>query len=112
MASRYTRRGFLAAAGLASVAGCLGGGSASDGGSQPTDATDSPSPTAAPTSTAAGSGPPTASSSLPLPMSGDELRQEARSGGPPKDGIPSVDDPSFTNAEQASERLDGGDIVF
>lgn len=34
------------------------------------------------------------------------------SGGPGKDGIPSVDSPRFWSAERASEFLDDGDIVF
>jgi len=113
MVSRYTRRGFLTAAGLASVAGCLGGGDSSAAEDRTlSEASDSPSSIPSAASTAAGSAPPTAPHSLPLPLPGDDLRQEARSGGPPKDGIPSVDDPAFEDAEQASERLDGGDIVF
>ncbi len=34
------------------------------------------------------------------------------SGGPGKDGIPSIDSPQFWNGEQASEFLDDDDIVF
>ncbi|WP_197431198.1 DUF3179 domain-containing protein [Halorubrum sp. CBA1125] len=41
-----------------------------------------------------------------------DIRELAVSGGPPKDGIPSIDDPSFVSAEQASEWLDPGDPVF
>lgn len=48
---------------------------------------------------------------LPLPMSGEDLRTEARSGGPPKDGIPSIDDPSFVAAASA-DFLEPGDPVF
>jgi len=40
-----------------------------------------------------------------------ELRQQARSGGPPKDGIPSIDDPTFAAAGDV-EYLDPGDPVF
>jgi len=35
-----------------------------------------------------------------------------KSGGPPKDGIPSIDRPVFWTAEEASGYLKGGDIVF
>lgn len=35
-----------------------------------------------------------------------------RSGGPSKDGIPSIDTPQFWNAQQAQQYLDGDDIVF
>ncbi|MFC4451323.1 DUF3179 domain-containing protein [Halorussus aquaticus] len=40
------------------------------------------------------------------------LRNEVVSGGPPKDGIPSIDDPKFTGVADADERLQPGDIVF
>ncbi|WP_435178814.1 DUF3179 domain-containing protein [Halorussus sp. AFM4] len=41
-----------------------------------------------------------------------ELQNEVVSGGPPKDGIPSIDEPKFTGAAEADERLQPGDIVF
>ena len=44
-------------------------------------------------------------------MSPDELRDAAQSGGPPKDGIPSIDDPAFV-APDAADYLDPGDPVF
>lgn len=115
MVSQNSRRGFLAAAGVAALAGCLGGGSSTPpnggGGSTGGDGTDSPT-TSAETDTVTGSGPPLADATLPLPMSGEDLRSEARSGGPPKDGIPAIDDPSFESAEAAAERLQDGDVVF
>ncbi|MDZ7850640.1 MAG: DUF3179 domain-containing protein [Halodesulfurarchaeum sp.] len=40
-----------------------------------------------------------------------ELRDAARSGGPPKDGIPSIDDPQFIDPS-AVDFLDPGDPVF
>jgi len=55
--------------------------------------------------------PPTANEQLPLPLTGDRLRENARDGGPPKDGIPSIDDPAFVPAEDV-EFLDPGDPVF
>ena len=105
------RRAFLAAAGLAATAGCLGGSAPSSGASADTDV---PTGTTAGATTTGGSAdqPPLADGRLPLPMTGDELREAARSGGPPKDGIPSIDDPSFVGAEAASSRLSEGDVVF
>jgi hypothetical protein len=93
-----TRRGVLAGvgAGLAATAGCLGGGESSvDPAVQPSDA----------------GPPPAADATLPLPASPSELRADARSGGPDKDGIPSIDDPSFL-PPGAADFLDPGDPVF
>ena len=120
MVSRLSRRGFLAVAGTAVAAGCVGGangGNAGGEGSSPTAApTDPPgdttSTTAADSGGGAGAAPPTAAYTLPLPMSGDDLRGEARSGGPPKDGIPSIDEPKFVSPDEADGFLDAGDIVF
>jgi hypothetical protein len=99
-----TRRRLLAVAGggLASLAGCAripgrSGSSdeAADGAATSTD----------------GGAPPTADERLPLLMSPAELREKARSGGPPKDGIPSIDDPSFVDPGDAGF-LAPGDPVF
>ncbi|WP_144901200.1 DUF3179 domain-containing protein [Halobellus captivus] len=111
MCSRVTRRAVLAGLGAASLAGCLG---------RVDDAS-----TAAPTEdevgtsgtvTAEGGGDavsvPMADERLPLPMEPDELRRRSVSGGPPKDGIPSIDDPSFASATAASTDLEPGDPVF
>jgi hypothetical protein len=114
---RLTRRQFVAAAGITALAGCSGvadrgsgepetspGGSGS-GGSTPGEPTDSGS-------TPIGSGTvPTADDVLPLPMDPDELRSLAVSGGPSKDGIPSIDEPSFVGPDDAGF-LDPGDPVF
>jgi len=88
---RVTRRHFLLAAGTTALAGCTGGDS-----------------------TTAPSGPldlPTADEQLPLPTTPDALADEARSGGPGKDGIPSIDEPTFI-APDAVDFLDPGDPVF
>jgi len=102
------RRFLVAATGLAALAGCssqaVPGQGSSDQESTPTD---TPTDTATDGSVAV----PTAAETLPLPMSPEELRQEAQSGGPPKDGIPSVDDPQFAGASEA-DFLDPGDPVF
>jgi len=89
---RLSRRGFLAATGLTALAGCSGltsSGSANEG------------PVTVPT----------ADARLPLPKEPQQLRQAARSGGPPKDGIPSIDEPTFVSSEEAGF-LDPGDPVF
>lgn len=54
---------------------------------------------------------PTADEQLPLPDTPESLREAARSGGPPKDGIPSIDDPQFV-APADVDFLDPGDPVF
>lgn len=104
-----TRRAFLAAvgAGTAALAGCLEsprGGSGAGG----TPAPDEPSTR----SGGAASGPPTRPDALPLPWPAAEVRERAVSGGPPRDGIPSIDDPNFESADDADSDLDPGDPVF
>lgn len=105
------RRRFLAAAASISLAGCVGASPESN--STPTA---QPAGTTSPTSTSAGTtgddALPLAETPLPLPMSPEELANHAISGGPPKDGIPSIDDPSFEAAAEVGNRLDPGDIVF
>ncbi|WP_338742420.1 DUF3179 domain-containing protein [Haloplanus salilacus] len=103
---RVTRRRFVAAAGLGAVAGCTGSADPGAGGTS---------------STSTGSGVeesipvedvvPTADRTLPLPMARDDLRAHAVSGGPPKDGIPSIDDPTFVGSANA-DFLNPGDPVF
>ena len=107
------RRAVLAALGVASLAGCLGGGR--DGGSGPEtpDAvTDGGSKATGGTDGVARGGPPEADETLSLPMDPEAIWEEAVSGGPPKDGIPSIDEPSFVDVEEAAETLDPGDPVF
>jgi hypothetical protein len=82
-------------------------GDSGDGGGDGGDASDTTNG-----DTSGGSGPvPTRSERLPLPMEPGELRDSAQSGGPPKDGIPSIDDPAFV-APDAVDFLDPGDPVF
>ncbi len=45
-------------------------------------------------------------------MEPSTLRERAVSGGPPKDGIPSIDDPQFVSVEEASGQINPGDPVF
>ncbi|MFB6252860.1 MAG: DUF3179 domain-containing protein [Halobellus sp.] len=114
MSGTPTRRALLAALGAGAFAGCLGesSGSAtqesteterSDTGSN-TRTTSAPNVEEAPL--------PTAENRLPLPREPSSIRDSAVSGGPPKDGIPSIDNPSFIDVETASEWLDPSDPVF
>jgi hypothetical protein len=112
-----SRRRFLAATGLAALAGCSTRGDTADG--DPSAGDSDATPTADPGTPQSGSGSgsgsgaavPTADGRLPLSMSPGDLRDAARSGGPPKDGIPSIDDPAFV-AAGAVDYLDPGDPVF
>jgi len=134
-----SRRRFLAAAGLAALAGCTGGdgsggdgGDGSDGGNGGDGGADtggdgggsadgtptSPSTDGSDATTSTGAGStdvsralPLAEATLPLPDAPGNLRDAARSGGPPKDGIPSIDDPRFVGAD-AADFLEPGDPVF
>ena len=119
-----TRRRFLALAAAGSIAGCLGQGGGTtdrptgteDGGSSPASDTDGPGGTATAsddgTNGASGSLPPLADATLPLPRDPSALRDLAVSGGPPKDGIPSIDDPSFEPADEVGSRLSDDAVVF
>jgi len=126
----FTRRRFLAAASAAcagGVAGCAvpGSGAGGDGGygsagssgddtSSTGDSGSGGGETAPPTATRLQDPTealPTADRALPLPMSPGDLAGEAQSGGPPKDGIPSIDDPKFVDAGDV-DFLAPGDPVF
>jgi hypothetical protein len=54
--------------------------------------------------------PPFGERTLPLPVSLDRMRKEATDGGPQKDGIPSIDDPTFVSP--ADSTFGGGATVF
>jgi hypothetical protein len=93
--TRLTRRqalASLASLGAVTLAGCIegAGGEAGDG---------------------SGATVPAADARLPLPMEPSALREAAVSGGPDKDGIPSIDDPSFIAPSEVSFLADG-DPVF
>ena len=129
---RLTRRGLLAATGAAALAGCVGGdaGSAGESGDGPgadDGAADGPTPQPCPdprggdarvtpvpadAPEAGGDGPfPTADAQLSLPKTPEKLRDLSQSGGPAKDGIPSIDEPQFVGAD-AVDFLEDTDIVF
>jgi hypothetical protein len=104
---RVTRRRFVAAAGLGAVAGCTGSADPGAEGASASTPTGSDTEVSGPVEDVV----PTADATLPLPMAPDELRSHAVSGGPPKDGIPSIDDPTFVGSD-AVDFLDPGDPVF
>lgn len=62
-------------------------------------------------SATAAPGPPTTAPAL-LPDPLETYRGARQAGGPGKDGIPSIDEPSFESADAASDYLDDGDIVI
>ena len=108
--TRTSRRRLLAAlgGGTAALAGCTGPADPSgDDSSSPEDGGDG---TKSGTESSS-DGVPVADERLPLPMAPSELHEEARSGGPPKDGIPSIDDPSFVDPGEA-DFIASGDPVF
>jgi hypothetical protein len=113
MGPLHTRRAVVAAS-LVALAGCSGGRSSSRGDAPTNDtgATADPTTTRPPTTTAGDeSPPPTADWTLPLPGEPGALRQRIVDGGPPKDGIPAIDDPVFVSAADADFLADD-DVVF
>ena len=128
---RVTRRKFVAVAGLGALAGCTGsggsgadgdedadpdGGGGGDGGEGSASGGDDLNSVGevTPTTTEPSSideAIPTAEEALPLSRAPDELRSLAVSGGPPKDGIPSIDNPVFVGPREA-DFLESGDPVF
>ena len=106
MDSQHTRRGALALGiGLAgALAGCLG---ESSGSSEPPESSASPTPS---TTADDAAGPPAADRSPYMAYEASRLRDATVSGGVPKDGIPSIDEPSFLGASAAA--LDDREIVF
>jgi len=106
MSSRYTRRA-ATLGGLALLAGCLGGSDSTGGGRSDPGTTTERTPRR-PNDGA----PPTASKPLPVAHAFETLTSEVVSGGPGKDGIPSIDDPAFGDAAAGDEWLDDEDVVF
>ncbi|MFC7044583.1 DUF3179 domain-containing protein [Halobacteriaceae archaeon GCM10025711] len=97
-----SRRAFLATAASVAIAGCLGGQQAGDRAAVSGDGDVE----------RAATGPPTASVALPVEYSFKTLTENVASGGPAKDGIPSIDDPEFVDVAAADENLAPGDVVF
>jgi hypothetical protein len=107
MDTHGSRRQLLTVAGSLALAGCLSGGAGLGG----DGSTERPGRTASPTASETG-GPPTSAESLPMQYDVETLRDEVRSGGPPKDGIPAIDDPTFVGADEGPSWLDDDDVVF
>lgn len=123
--NQITRRNILQTAGVAGVigiAGCVGdfsggtdreaidaGDSGAPTGDADTTVNSTPSQTPGPPPDP---NPPTADDPLDLQHPFEKLTKETQSGGPGKDGIPSIDDPIFLSAAEGDKMLDPGDIVF
>ncbi|WP_144926503.1 DUF3179 domain-containing protein [Halorubrum salsamenti] len=101
------RRAFLGTfgAGISALSGCLGDSNADAEPDPAGDGSDGGSGSAA-------GGPPTVERSLPAAYTADELEEASRSGGPPPDGIPAIEDPQFAEATDPPASLDDGDPVF
>ncbi|MXR40828.1 DUF3179 domain-containing protein [Halobaculum sp. WSA2] len=98
MSQGPTRRrllGSIGLAGAAAVAGCLDG---------------LPGREVVPAGTADASGPPSRDGALHQPWPRERLREETVGGGPDKDGIPSVDEPSFASPGEVT--LADDEVVF
>jgi len=115
MVTYSTRRQVLAGTGaaLTALAGCLDPSADSDGGG----ITDAPAPNQLDDPSDGGSisesgDLPLANESFVVEESFGQLRDWVRSGGPPKDGIPSVDEPSFESTDDVGDRIADGDPVF
>ncbi|WP_435151988.1 DUF3179 domain-containing (seleno)protein [Haladaptatus sp. DFWS20] len=105
------RREFLATVavgGLATVAGCFGAQSSLTAGQETTEARTAETDR----NDASRTGLPLADGTLSVQYGFENLRQEVVSGGPPKDGIPSIDEPNFSSATEANRRLREDSIVF
>ncbi|WP_265110642.1 DUF3179 domain-containing protein [Halosolutus halophilus] len=84
--------------GLAALTGCLDSSGALDRGASDVNGSTG--------------GPPTADRPLPEEYTTRELDEANLSGGPGQDGIPSIDDPQFTSADDPPTNLADGDPVF
>ena len=134
MTEHVSRRSVLAGLGAVAVAGCIDDGGGSTGGDGLDDGGPSndrggtpqgtPAPPPADLETVFVGGnppddepanaPPFADRELPLPMVPDKLSDHAVDGGPPQDGIPSIDDPDFLDASEADAQpfLDDDTVVL
>jgi hypothetical protein len=111
MRSQYTRRAILGLGASVALAGCLGGERPARTASS-TATTDGPDPTGSRREADPPAQPPTASEGLYVPHTSAALRAAVISGGPPKDGIPAIDDPVFVDASVAEEVLRPDDVVL
>lgn len=126
-----SRRALLATAGTVALAGCTDGSSDDGGSADGADTSNSGTPGTAgaePPDTSGNdardgggeqstTGPadvamPLAESAVSLSYDLPALSADAVSGGPGKDVIPSIDDPTFDDTEWADGKLESGDPVF
>jgi hypothetical protein len=112
----HSRRAVIASSALATV-GCTGiagqrGGTETNGGGSPTGSGSDGASGGADGEAGFGSDSPPTTDVLHLGHSRSAFRSAARSGGPPKDGIPSIDNPEFEPARAVGDRLGPDDIVF
>ncbi|MFB6218335.1 MAG: DUF3179 domain-containing protein [Halobacteriaceae archaeon] len=122
MSEKLSRRRVLAAAGSAAAAGLAGcsgvsgsppgGGGGGGGGSSRGDNTCPDGAVATREKGDATGRPVTADATLHVPHDLEKLADASRSGGPPKDGIPAIEEPCFVPAGDVGDWLADGDIVF
>lgn len=104
------RREFLATIAsppTATVAGCFGAQTSPTAGQNTNEARTAETDG----NGASGAGLLLADGMLSLQYGFGNLRQEVVSGGPPKDGIPSIDEPNFSSATDANRRLREDSVV-
>jgi len=111
MTDRPSRRSFLVTVGAVTLAGCsslVGGGSESVSRGEVSNVTvvggEKPSNEPA-------NAPPVSDRTLPVPVPLEELQSHAQDGGPPKDGIPSIDEPKFVSPGEVSGLADGSTVL-
>ena len=115
--SKVSRRHVLSSLGVAALAGCSsfrGGSSQGDGGPDNSAGEDSSrdgQSSSGRSQSSLETTVPSADETLPLSMEPESIRDHAQSGGPGKDVIPSIDEPSFVDAD-AVDFLEPGDPVF
>ncbi|WP_232700689.1 hypothetical protein [Halobacterium wangiae] len=102
---RHVLRGF-AAGGAAVLAGCLGGG----GAGRPVPST--PGTTASASTDSEPVPPPTASEARHVPYDPETLRDNVVTGGVVKDGIPAIDDPQFSPADDGMHAFENPGYEF
>lgn len=114
--NEYSRRAYLGTLATVAVAGCTSSGDTESEGAEASACTDH-SPRDARdefvlTDGDARGRPPLAEQTLPVPGDPASLQNAIVSGGVPKDGIPSIDDPHFVDADSGDELLGEKEPVF
>jgi hypothetical protein len=116
MTDRPSRRQVLAltGAGLAALAGCTSNGGEDTGNAEQNggDGSEPETETVDPKSATNEYGLPLREPTVPLDYELSTFEENAVNGGPGKDGIPSIDDPSFGDVSAGNEMLNPGDPVF